>query len=424
MNRAFHILAMALLSTASMDALAGEPGALDLDGLVDEAVRNEPGLRRMRALSEAAGEVPSQVASLPDPVVMLGASNFRLDDPGLGTSPMTGVVVGVAQLVPSPIKLVRRKELAWSAHRLAEAGVLQASTAVKLDVEQKYWALWLSQESERIFQERTEILDDLAAVVTARFSVGQGAQQDALQVQAAQSQMTALLAERSQERVTALRALNESVGRPPGAESGSASAPPEPEAVDADALRARLIGNPDVVAADARVDVAEAAVSEARAGLAPDFAVGVDYRVRGVVPNDLSRGADMISGSLRVIVPLWAGTKQGARVREQRARLIAAQAGREDVELLALRKLESVLDVLTRLDAEIDIQRAQVLPAADAALASSIDDYSEGRVAFVSVLQNWSSTLQAELTLHQLRAHRAQSLSLVEALVGDIQETP
>ena len=132
----------------------------------------------------------------------------------------------------------------------------------------------------------------------------------------------------------------------------------------------------------------------------------------------------MISGSVRVFIPVWAASKQTAYIREQRARLNAANSHGEDVALTARGELERAFDRLSRLDEQIQLHTLEVVPQADQALSASINDYASGEVAFVSVLQNWTTSLQVQLALEALQMHQSQTLALIDALVGGIEETP
>jgi len=421
-----------LVLTAASPAMALPDGvdhaglgheSLDLDELVAEALRAHPRLLSMREIATATGEVRSRVGSLPDPIVSVGASNFRIDDPGLGTSPMTGVVFGWQQGLPYPGKLARRKELASRAEDVALERVVATEARVELAVRERYWALHFAQAALAVTQESVDIVADLSKVVEARFSVGKAAQQDALQAQLAESQLLAMIEEREQALLTAQRELNAAVGRAP--EDGlGATVEPTVVPLDPEELRSQLDqNNPAMSVARAQVEASEAALREAKVELVPDFAVGADYRVRGTVPGDGSQGADMFSAGVRMSVPLWAATKQGARIREQRYRSSAAAAGYEDTALLALTALERGIDEVQRLDREIDLYRDQVVPQAEQTLDASIDDYTVAEVGFVSVLQNWQILLTYQLDLERLSMQRARQVARIRALIGGPPET-
>ncbi len=345
---------VALLLLPPSTALGGEPEPpppLDLEALVVEALQAHPAVQAAESRAAAAAEVPSRVASPPDPWLSFMASNVRVDAPGLDTSPMTGLVLGVNQGLPFPGLLLRRKELAGAVEQLAMARVASTETMVALRVRDRYWALHFAERALAITEESGAVLDSLADVVTARFSVGQGAQQDALQVQVAEGRLRSMLEARREGLRTARRDLAAAVGREPSAPMGVTDAPPAPPTRDPDGtLQAFGTANPELGVARQEVARTDAAIREARSALAPTLGAGFQWRFRGVVPGDASNGADMVSAGLQISLPVWAATKQTAAVRERRAQNAAATAAEEDLRLA----LETELQLLVEAHAGVE----------------------------------------------------------------------
>ena len=62
---------------------------------VDTAVRDNPGLAEMQARYEAMAEIPSQMGTLPDPVLSFGAMNFPTDTFDRDQEAMTKVHIDI-----------------------------------------------------------------------------------------------------------------------------------------------------------------------------------------------------------------------------------------------------------------------------------------------------------------------------------------
>lgn len=416
------LLTLLLVCPASSAWAQSDP--VDLDGLIAEALASHPAGASSQASADAAGEVASRVSAPPDPWLSFGASNLRVDSPTLDSSPMSGLVLGVRQGLPFPGKLLKRRELADASAALATARVATTDTMIELRVKQAYWTLRYAEEAARITTESAAVIDDLADAITARFSVGQAAQQDALQVQVAEGRVRSMLQARKQAVVSARRRLESAVGRPPqGAVGPTRAFRPVPPLDRADALARLLDQNPELVTARRRVDVEEAAVREARADLAPDLGVAASYRIRDVVPGDGSNGADMVSGGLAISLPVWAAGKQAARVRERRLRVRAADAAIDDLRLALESELAALIDEAERLTEEIGIHQGQLEPQANQALDASVADYTVGGVGFVSVLDNWRVLLDVELATQALLTRRAVVIARIEALTGPLTVT-
>jgi cobalt-zinc-cadmium efflux system outer membrane protein len=79
---------------------------------VKTAVSENPGLAEMQARFRAMSEIPSQMGTLPDPVLSFGAMNFPTDSFDRDQEPMTQLQVGISQAFPFPGKLNLREEAA------------------------------------------------------------------------------------------------------------------------------------------------------------------------------------------------------------------------------------------------------------------------------------------------------------------------
>ncbi|MGB5813551.1 MAG: TolC family protein, partial [Polyangiales bacterium] len=333
--RVTHACALAL----TCGALAASPGSaqsqerLNLGDLLIEALQKQPELTRLRQRAAAAHEVPSQVRSLPDPSFDLGAANFRFYNPGLDTAALTGLVFGISQPFPFPGKLPRRRDVAEAQATVSDREVALLEAVVIERVQRAYWQLHFAERALDITRVNLDVINTLTNVVHSRFAVGQAAQQDVLQAQVAHSRLRTELQEREQFVQSARRTLNSAVGRAPGDELPPTDAPDRsPRAVDRTRLaRAMLVESPFLEVARAAVELQTKSVREANYDRAPDLLVGADYRLRGVVPGDPTDGADMFSVGFGMTLPVWARSKQKARIRETRYRLAEARALEDSV---------------------------------------------------------------------------------------------
>lgn len=422
-----YACAMAIVSSLCPPASAVAQDAqktLDLDALIVEALQKHPDLKRVRKGAAAAHEVPSQVRSLPDPLFRFGAENFRFDDPGLDTAAITGLVFGVVQPFPFPGKLPKRRDVAEAQATVSDQEVELLEALVIERVRRSYWQLHFAERASRITQVSGEVINTLTDVVHSRFAVGEAAQQDALQAQVAYSRLRTDLQEREQAVRSARRALNSAVGRPPDDQLPPTKAPVQAaRAIDRVRLaKVALRQSPFLDVARSKVDLENKSVREASYDRAPDLQIGADYRLRGTVPGDPTQGADMFSIKFGISLPIWARSKQKARIREKRYRLAEAHALEDSVVLEITTRLERLVDEVERLDAEIELYQRELLPEADEALNASISDYQVARVGFVSVLQNWEAELELQIANERLLTDREQRLAEVETLTGALLE--
>ena len=412
--------ALAVLVLVAFSPAARAEGTVKLRDLVAEALRRQPALARSRQAARAAAQVASRVGSMPDPRLEVAAQNLRVDDPQLSGSPMSAIELALMQGIPFPGKLGRRAAVAHAGAGVAERDVDLVAASTALRVRRDYWRLHFAEAALAITIETDKVLETLSTAVDARLSVGQAAQQDALQAEVAHSRVRALLEERRQAVTSARRELNAAVGRPPTDTLLPTEAPPPVAPLD----RAALVGtmrasNPALRLSRARLAVADRALADAKYERWPDFDLGAGYRFRAVVPGDPTNGADMFGVTVGMTLPVWMGSKQNARVRETLAARDAAEAGVDATELDAQAELERTIDMIERLGRELALYDRELLKEADQALDASISDYEVGRIGFVSVLQNWQAYLEVRLARVRLATERAEHLAELRALIGE-----
>ncbi len=85
------------------------PKLLFIEDAIVTAVDGNPGLAEMQARYEALAQIPSQLGTLPDPILSLNAMNLPTDTFNVGQEAMTQMQVGISQAIPFPGKLVLRE---------------------------------------------------------------------------------------------------------------------------------------------------------------------------------------------------------------------------------------------------------------------------------------------------------------------------
>ena len=99
------MLALLLLPVAAWaeDSQQGTPANyLFIENAMATAVDGNPSLAEMQSRYEALAEIPSQMGTLPDPVISLNAMNLPTDTFNLGQEAMTQMQAGISQAIPFP----------------------------------------------------------------------------------------------------------------------------------------------------------------------------------------------------------------------------------------------------------------------------------------------------------------------------------
>ena len=381
--------------------------------VVEEVRTRNPGLKALDAQVEAAEFVVPQVGSFPDPMFMVGLSNWPLST---DTSPLTGVQFELKQTFPWFGKLSAREAVASGdvavrkALRTERENLLVARARVLL------WELKFQVEHRKLALEIRDVLKQFAQVAEAAYTTGSGRQQDLIKPAVEQYRIDDLVVG-IDRKVDALKSeINSLRHRPPEAPidppelSGSAGEVALP-------ARERLrelarATSPMLKLRDAAIGKHKAALRVAEKDYYPDFTVGLQYRLRWVERMDAVDGADFVGVTLGMNLPIFAGSKQGRRVDEVRTRIRAEEDQRTGTWDTVRDRLERVAQAIERDSAQTELYRKKIIPDIQQALDSSLADYQAGRIEFLAVLDNLLSLFRAKVDLvrrtTRIQASRAE----------------
>lgn len=388
------------IALSASPALAGSPqDRLSVGEVIDAVLRAHPDVAAAVSRYQAATFRPAQEASLPDPMISTGynAAGNPLPGAGLGSDPNASLNVMLSQEIPYPGKRQARAEVATREAEAERQQIDAARLALTSRVKQAYYRLAATYQLDDVLGRNGELLTHLLKVSESRYAVGQAAQQDVIRTQ---TQLSLLVLQReriAQERRTREGELNALMGRAPEAPVGRpvdltplALARTLQELVQLANERSPMIRRDQLMVA-----VSDAAIDVAKRDFKPDFAVSAGYGFAGSMP-------DMYEFRFDVVVPL------------QKARRRAAVAERESSRTAALQTVESTrLSLQGRIQEDFQmastagqlatLYRDAVLPQARLALESSISSYQSGTIDFLSVLTNFGSVLEYEMSyLEQL----------------------
>src|SRR5437773_3577388 len=183
-----------------------------LAALVEEALARNPDLLAMQEAVAAARSRPRQVRSLPDPMLSFAFTNDGWS-PSLGERDMTTLAVMGSQLLPWPGKRRLRGEIAGVEADLLAQQLDRVKLGLVAAVKRAYWALVLAQDLQELIHEQEEIWKQIEGVARARYTVGQGAQQDVLRVQVEQTRIAQLRVEQEAEAEVRRAELNRLLAR-------------------------------------------------------------------------------------------------------------------------------------------------------------------------------------------------------------------
>lgn len=405
-----------LLTILMMSASANGQTAprLALADAVAAALAANPEIAAAQQRSDAARQRPAQERSLPDPMISAGYSANGRPWPGagLGTEPTSNIGFMVTQELPGPGKLGLRAAIAAreaDAEALLIEGVRLSVTA---RVKQAYFRLAYAYAVGDVLTRNRDLLDTLLKVSENRYAVGEAAQQDVIKAHTQLSILELQLERVRLQRATREGELNALLARPASAPVG------QPDDLQLTAFTASLETLVETATEHApmlrrdriMIDRSQLGVEAARRDYKPDFGISGGYYYMGAMPA-------MYEVRFDVKVPLQR-TRRAAAVAEQLNAAEAARSGYDSTRLNLQGRVHEEFQTASTSVRLAQLYRDTVLPQARLALESSMAGYQTGAVDFLSVLTNFGTVLEYEISYFDELASYHTAVSRLEELTG------
>lgn len=164
---------------------ASEKQATTLADLLSEAEKYNPQIQAARHGWQSAKQIPTQVATLPDPQVVLQQVNVGSPRPfaGYTNSDFAYIGLGFSQNLPYPGKLELRGEIAQKDADVSQRKYETVRRAVQAAVKMAYFQLGYLAKRQKILDEDARFLQQVEQAAESRYRNGMGNQQDVLQAQ-------------------------------------------------------------------------------------------------------------------------------------------------------------------------------------------------------------------------------------------------
>ena len=392
-----------------------QPSArLALSDVIAEVLATHPEIAAAQRRYDAARQRPVQEQSLPDPMVSAGynASGNPLPGAGLGTAPTANIGFMVSQELPYPGKRDLRASIASREADAAFQQIEAARLSITARVKQAYYRLAYAYAVGDVLTRNRDLLDTLLKVSENRYAVGQAAQQDVIKAQTQLSILELQLERVRQERATREGELNALLARPTTTLVGQ---PDDLQLTPFDLsldtlLIAANVHTPMLRRDQIMIDRSQLAVDAARKEYKPDFAVTGGYYYMGAMPP-------MYEFRFDVKVPLQRD-RRAAAVAEQLSTLEQARNAYDTTRLSLQSRVQEDYQMASTSVRLARLYRDTVLPQARLALESSMGSYQTGTVDFLSVLTNFGSVLEHEMSYFEELASYHTAVSRLEEMTG------
>jgi NodT family efflux transporter outer membrane factor (OMF) lipoprotein len=285
-----------------------------------------------------------------------------------------------------------------------------ARLTVSGSIAQAYLDLYRAYALEQIAQRTLEQREDVAKLTGQRFSAGLDTSIERDLAQARLAEARNALEQAKSTREIAVHALAALAGR--GADYyGEITSPqisldaalPIPRTLPIDLLARR----PDVLAARARVDAADAGRKAAQAAFYPDLSLKALVGVQAIGLSKLTEGSSVVYGAGPILhLPIFDSQRLRAAYRRSTAELDLAVGRYNEIVLNAVRQSADQLTIIDSLKRQSTESRER-LTAAESAYEVSRQRYGAGLVSQIVLLNAETEVLGARRDIVAIDTQRA-----------------
>ena len=413
-----------VLGTKFLHASESELIALTEISAVEIAIRDNPNLAEMQTRYEALAEVPSQVGTLPDPMVSVNAMNFPTNTYERDQEAMTQLQVGFSQVFPFPGKLSLKEEAAEYDARAAGHSVDELRLQLIKNVKSKWWQLYYMDRALETVDSNQALLRQFITVAKTKYETGKGLQQDVLLSQLELSRLMDQDIQLEAIRRNQAIQLNILIDRPA---NDPVTLPDKvskmmPNLVDESELYQKAASvRPRLKQMETQIDAAKSRLDLAKRDYYPDFKLGVTYGDR-TGDNPLPRGgarSDFVSVMVGVKIPLYAGRKQSKAVSQKSLELQKNRYALLDEKGLVTAAISSAVTDYHRAKQQYSLFGSGIVPQAQQTVQSMLAGYQVSEVDFLNLVRSQMTLFNYELQYWKALSDAKQALARLEAAVGE-----
>lgn len=409
------LLAFAAPRAGAQDPSAGQPARI-VDLLI-EAEKNNPQIQAARHGWQSAKQIPTQVATLPDPQVVLQQTSVGSPRPfaGYTNSDFAYIGLGFLQDLPYPGKLRLRGEIAQKDADATQQKYESVRRAVRAAVKMAYFQLGYLAKRQKILDEDAQLLQQVEQAAESRYRNGLGNQQDVLQAQLERTKLLREISMNQLEQGKIQAELKNLLNRSQtSTDIETAELSESTPAYNFDQLLADAkASNPELAGMQKMVERQGLQIDLAKKDFYPDFNVqGMWQR------TDPSQFRAYYQFTVGMRIPIY-------RSRRQRPELAQAEADRDRAKSeFEMQSQQTAFQLRQQfLTAEksaelLKIYREGLIPQARAGLQAGMAAYQSNRQDFQALLASFLDVLKLDEEYWQTLSEHETALAQMEELTG------
>ena len=394
----------------SINSYPGTNSALNLNSIIEEALKNNPQIQAAKERFAAAKARVTLLRSLEDPKFEYEYDKITADMDAVmngSTAPMR--TFAVSQEVPFPTKLFFRKQSAQKEANSFEQEYKETERKVVKEVKEAYFQLFLSSKKISVTKENLDLVSQFVEIANKKYSVGQTTQQDVLRAQVEYSKLSNQLVLFEQEEKISKSMLNSLLSRELDADVSVDGAKNNK---DLELNEDKLVSltkesRPELKSFREMLKKSKIDLTLANQEYLPDFMV--KYK-----REEKDGKAGSWAGMVGVTFPLWFFDKQNSFVKEAKANVEVARAEYQATENMVIFESKSALARFQAAKNLVKIYETGVLPQAQAALETARLTYQADKIGLLEVLDS-------QRTLRDFQIEYFESLANLEIALADLE---
>ncbi len=400
-----------------------------LEEIEQLAVQNDPIITKYQAIAQAAMTASIADNQWPDPTLRIGQVNLPYSPFSFDKEPMTQMVIGVQQVIPSKGLLGQQKEQKLLLAEVYRAQAMDRALQVLKGLRQSWMDVYYQTQAAFLVKESQEVFSQFVKITQYQYRAGRGKQQDVVQAQLELSFLQDHELQINQKREVAIAELANWVGASLDASELSVLFPDLPALPILADLESNIEFHPAVSIEKARLGVTRKGVAIARAKYKPKWMVDLSYGLRfgeNMNLNDqgdvvASKRSDFLSAMVSVELPFFTKNRQDQRLNA-RGHEVNAAADSVDVRRRVLQKLLTTAYAnWMRLGERLEFYKTKILPQGAQFSESSRKAYQSRISDFSDLTKARLRELDSHLLALALRVERAKAHYDLQYIAGEAQ---
>jgi cobalt-zinc-cadmium efflux system outer membrane protein len=398
-----------------------DDGKAALDSLIQIAIDRNPDILAQKDAYQSARYTEKAQGWLPDPQVSAALSNVPYNTLALDETPMSGIALGVSQMIPWPGKLANQKAVSGLNAVARQYSVKSYQNRVTRLLKSAYFNYSYFLFAAKIIDENITLLEALVDVAQTKYANGEGLAQDVLKAQTELSKMHDRKLEIVKMQRQALSNINMLLDQSPFMQDSLPAYLPDipGDTVQMETLSGTAIEkNPSLAISLTQVEIAEKRKALAKSDYWPNLMLGFEYRIRERMEMDPVNGRDFISAKIGLSLPLWFWHNQNNRLDAAASQLQAQKYSYDSSRRNLEYQISDATWELDRLTQGYALYDQTIISQAQSALESANIAYQVGKVDFLNLLEAQRRLFELQLEKLKILRDYNKNYALLEELVG------